>query len=262
MSEAPWVELREVAFDHGPRRVLGPLSLSLERGETLVLLGPNGAGKTTLLRLLVGLSEPSGGSIFYDGVERKRLSRRALARRIAYVPQIRPARIPLTVEEVVFQGRYPHLQGWRQTLTQGDYDASTAAMERVGILHLRQRRLDELSGGERQAVFIGAALAQEGEILVLDEPTTHLDPRHQTEVTRLLLSLQRQGDLTLVAATHDLAFTSHLAHRVCGLKEGRRLGLGPTAELLQPLWLQSLFEIPFLETGSGGVPRPRVELGP
>ncbi|HEY9422524.1 MAG TPA: ABC transporter ATP-binding protein, partial [Thermoanaerobaculia bacterium] len=150
------------------RLVLGPLDLDVLCGECLVIVGPNGAGKTTLLRCLTGLLRPSRGELTYEGHSFGSLSRRQLARRIAYVPQIRPSRVPLRVEEVVLLGRYPHLSAFQMAPRESDFAAVDEALAVVGIEDLRRRPVDELSGGERQAVYIAAALAQQSELLVLD----------------------------------------------------------------------------------------------
>ncbi|HEX2225082.1 MAG TPA: ABC transporter ATP-binding protein, partial [Thermoanaerobaculia bacterium] len=170
MTASPLLVARGLTWGAGGRTVLGPLDLEVLRGECLVVVGPNGAGKTTLLRCLTGLIPPTAGEIAFEGRSFARLSRRAIARRIAYVPQIRPARVPLTAQEVVLLGRYPHLAALQMAPRPEDFTAVDEAFRVVGIEDLRRRPLDELSGGERQAVYIAAALAQESELLVLDEP--------------------------------------------------------------------------------------------
>ena len=209
------------------------------------MVGPNGAGKTTLLRLLAGVLSPSEGERRFDGRTFDAYGRKGLARQIAYVPQLRPVRVPLTVEEVVLLGRYPHLGALQLAPAQEDFRAVAEALAVVEIEALRRRPVDELSGGERQAVYIAAALAQEGELLILDEPTTHLDPKHQREIAALLPRLRRDAGRTVITATHDLNFAALTASRVVALQDGRVLQSGPPREILSPEVLERLFHAPF-----------------
>jgi len=255
----------------GERDIVGPLDLELVAGECLAIVGPNGAGKTSLLRLLAGLLEPSAGSVWLDGSPLGRLSRRAIARRIAYVPQLRPLSAPLTVEEVVLSGRYPHLEPWQWALRASDFAAVEVALSRVGLGALRDRPLDRLSGGERQSVYIAAALAQGGEILLLDEPTTHLDPRHQLEIARLLTELRSFREPpespepiptpTVVLATHDLDFAAHLATRVAALRSGKIVACDAPERVLRPEALRELFDAPFVSFRDGERAVARLDFG-
>jgi iron complex transport system ATP-binding protein len=236
---------RGLEWRSGARTILGPLDLDVFRGECLALVGPNGAGKTTLLRCLTGLLAPSAGEIAYAGRSFARLSRREIARRIAYVPQIRPDRVPLKVEEIVLLGRYPHLSTFQLAPRREDFAAVDEALRVVGIEELRGRPVDELSGGERQAVFIAAALAQEAELLVLDEPTLHLDARHQRDLAGLLHRLTTGTDHTVVLATHDLNLASLLGDRLLALSAGKVLATGAPAEILRQDVLDRLFRARF-----------------
>jgi ABC-type cobalamin/Fe3+-siderophores transport system ATPase subunit len=243
------------------RTILGPLDLDVFRGECLAVVGPNGAGKTTLLRSLTGLLAPSAGEISYAGRPFKSLSRRQIARRIAYVPQIRPARVPLRVEEIVLLGRYPHLSTLQLAPRAEDFAAVDEALRVVGIEELRGRPVDELSGGERQAVFIAAALAQAAELLVLDEPTLHLDARHQRDLAALLLRLKEGTDHTVVLATHDLNLASLLGDRLLALAGGQVIATGTPAEILRPELLDRLFRARFEIVRGGERPVTMLDLG-
>ena len=236
---------RGIGWTVDASEILAPIDLDLAPGECLVVVGPNGAGKTTLLRLLAGLLTPSQGEMALRGESFEELPRRRLARHMAYVPQIRSAHIGLTVEQMVTLGRFPYLSTWQMRPSAEDIARVEQALATVGLESLRDRPMDELSGGERQAVFIAAALAQEAEILLLDEPTTHLDARHQLEVTRLLLELRRSGDHSIVLTTHDLNLALRLADRVLALKEGRVVAFGEPEELLAPGKLEQIFDAPF-----------------
>lgn len=252
---------RGLEWRAGGRRVLGPLDLDVMRGECLAVVGPNGAGKTTLLRLLTGLLPPAAGEVFYGGRPVASFSRRDLARRIAYVPQIRPAHVPLNVDEVVLLGRYPYLSRFHLAPRAADFAAVEQALKLVGIAELRRRPVDELSGGERQAVFIAAAVAQETELLVLDEPTLHLDPRHQRDLAALLMRLKEEAGRTVVLATHDLNLASLLGDRLLALAAGRVLAVGPPAAILEPGLLGRLFAAGFEIVRGGARPITVLRLG-
>lgn len=252
---------RELTWGSRTRTILGPLDLDVVRGECLAVVGPNGAGKTTLLRCLTGLLEPASGEVAYDGRSFASLSRRQIARRIAYVPQIRPARVPLKVEEIVLLGRYPHLSTFQLAPRMEDFAAVDEALRVVGIEELRGRPVDELSGGERQAVFIAAALAQEAELLVLDEPTLHLDARHQRDLAALLHRLKTGTDHTVVLATHDLNLASLLGDRLLALAGGKVLATGAPAEILRPEVLDRLFRAHFEIVRGGERPVTVLDIG-
>jgi ABC-type cobalamin/Fe3+-siderophores transport system ATPase subunit len=261
-SGGPLLAARGLGWHAAGRRILGPLELDVERGESVAIVGPNGAGKTTLLRLLAGLLAPSAGEVRLAGRPLASYSRKGLARRIAYVPQLRPIRVPLTVEAIVLLGRYPHLGAFQLAPGARDLEAVAEALRLTEIEHLRRRPVEELSGGERQSVYIAAALAQEAEILVLDEPTTHLDPRHEREIAVLLPRLQRQAGRTVLTATHDLNFASLTASRIVALKAGEILAAGRPAELLEPATLAALFEAPFEVVRGGERPMTLLRLEP
>jgi len=258
----PILSARGLAWHPDGREILGPLDLDLVRGECLAVVGPNGAGKTTLLRCLTGLLRPTAGDLRFEDQPFATLSRRELARRIAYVPQIRPARVPLTVEEVVLLGRYPHLSAFQIAPRREDFAAVDAALDLVGIDDLRRRPVDELSGGERQAAFIAAALAQEAELLVLDEPTIHLDARHQRELADLLLKLDAEAGRTVLLATHDLNLASLLGDRLLALSSGKVLACDAPARILEPGLLERLFRARFEIVRGGERPVTLLQLGP
>jgi iron complex transport system ATP-binding protein len=262
VSGSALLSARGLAWQAGRRTILGPIDLEVFAGECLMVVGPNGAGKTTLLRLLTGLLPPAEGEIRHRGRSLASLPRRERARHIAYVPQVRPASVPLTVYEVVLLGRYPHLSPLQLAPRSEDFAAVQEALAVVGIADLRDRPLDELSGGERQAVYIAAALAQEAEMLVLDEPTTHLDARHQRELAALLLKLAREAGRTVVAATHDLNLASLLGDRLLALAGGRVLAVGRPAEILRPELLDRLFGTRFEIVRGGERPVTLLELAP
>lgn len=242
------------------RRVLGPVGLTVTQGETVAIIGPNGAGKTTLLRLLVGVLEPSSGAVVWSGNEGSRLSARDRAAKVAYVPQVRPAYVPLTVEQLVLLGRFPYLRRWGLAPGTDDWAAVEKALRTVGLEAIRDQRIDRLSGGERQAAYIAAALAQGGGLLVLDEPTAHLDPRHQREVAELLARLVAEEGRAVVAATHDLQLASLIGGRIIALKDGRVEIEGTVESVLSADSLEQLFEAPFNLVNIEGRRVPVLEL--
>ncbi len=262
MSEQSQLRVRGVGWQVAGQVILDCIDLQTRAGECLVIVGPNGAGKTTLLRLVAGLLEPSTGELWWQQSPYVELARKELARRIAYVPQSRPLRVPLTVEKLVLLGRYPYLSPFRWAPRDQDFAAVARAMDLAGVSELRSRRLEELSGGERQTAYIAAALAQEAEILVLDEPTTHLDPRHQRQIAALVSKLNREQGLGVILATHDLNFAALLAHRIVALSDGRVVAEGAPAELLQPERLAEIFQAPFTVVREGDRPVTLLEMEP
>jgi iron complex transport system ATP-binding protein len=162
---------------------------------------------------------------------------------------------------MVLLGRYPYLSPFRGAPRASDFEAVGRALDEVGIGALRERLLTELSGGEQQAVYVATALAQEAEVMILDEPTTHLDPSHQREIAALLLELKGGGEKTVVAATHDLNFASLIADRIFALRGGRALACDVPARILQPELLSELFRAPFEIVREGERPVTLLELG-
>jgi iron complex transport system ATP-binding protein len=222
--------------------VLDRVSLSIARGDVVGILGPNGSGKTTLLRLLSGTRAPTAGAVTLDGVALTRLSRRAVARRIAVVPQETQLAFDYTVMEMVLMGRHPHLGLFEM---EGPQDVAVArdAMAATGTAGLDARPFNTLSGGEKQRVVIAAALAQASDILLLDEPTASLDLRYQLEVAALLRRLNAERQVTLVVSTHDLNLAAGLCRSIVMLREGRVLAAGPTAEVLTPQHVRTLYDV-------------------
>lgn len=262
VNERAQLSIRGAGWDVAGHAILKLIDLDVSPAECLVVVGPNGAGKTTLLRLMAGLLLPSRGQLLWEQTPYSALARKELARRIAYVPQSRPLQVPLTVEQLVLLGRYPYLTPFRWSPRDTDFAAVSRAMELAGVTDLRQRRLEELSGGERQSAYIAAALAQEAEVLILDEPTTHLDPRHQRQIAALVLKLNREEGLGVVLATHDLNFAAMLAHRIVALREGEVVAAGPPGELLRPEKLAEVFQAPFTVVREGAWPVTLLEMEP
>jgi iron complex transport system ATP-binding protein len=239
-SAALRVERLTVAYRGRP--VLSDVDLHVDAGERVALVGPNGAGKSTLLRAITGLVEPAAGSIELTGSPLARLDRLAVARRLAVVPQLPQLPFATTVEEVVALGRLPHERLIRG-LRPADRAAIAAAIDRVGVGHLLGRDARELSLGERQLVLLAVAVAQDAPVLVLDEPTVHLDLRHQVEVMELLADLNARDGTTILAVLHDVGLAAHFFPRIVVLDRGRVVADGPPAEALTDETLREVFGV-------------------
>ena len=224
------------------RAAISDIDLSIDRGDLLALVGPNGAGKSTLLRAIVGLVEPTVGSIELAGEPLGRLDRLGIARRLAVVPQLPSLPFATTVEDVVALGRLPHEHPIRG-LRPADRAAVAAAIDRVGVGHLLGRDARELSLGERQLVLLAMAVAQDAPVLILDEPTVHLDLRHQVEVMELLADLNARDGTTVIAVLHDLSLASHFFPRIVVLDRGRLVADGPPTEVLTPERIRDVFGV-------------------
>jgi iron complex transport system ATP-binding protein len=224
------------------RPALTDVDLHVDAGERVALVGPNGAGKSTLLRAIAGLVEPLAGSIELGGAPLASLDRLAIARRLAVVPQLPTLPFATTVEEVVALGRLPHEHPIRG-LRPADRAAIAAAIDRVGVGHLLGRDARELSLGERQLVLLALAVAQAAPALALDEPTVHLDLRHQVQVMELLVDLNERDGTTIVAVLHDIGLAAHFFARVVVLDHGRIVADGPPADALAPERIRDVFGV-------------------
>jgi iron complex transport system ATP-binding protein len=231
VSSGPAIRIEGVSFAYGARPVLEQVTLDVAPGERLGILGPNGSGKSTLIRLLSRVLRPLRGRILFDGVDLASLSARDIARRIAVVPQEIGLDFPFSVMEVVLMGRSPHSSGFGFEGTH-DLEVAERAMAQAGVLELADRGFNELSGGEKQRVVIARALAQEPRVLLLDEPATFLDIRHEVEIFDLLTDLSERDGMTLVTVLHDLNLAGLYCRRLACLREGRMLACGPTGEVL------------------------------
>lgn len=243
------MEVRGLGVELSGRTILSGVDLELRQGELVSIIGPNGAGKTTLLRAMDGLVPPTQGEVLLDSRSLNLISRRKIAQRISYVPQGDPGGLDFTVRTFVELGRYPNLGPW-ESLGPDDSDAVQSALETTEIAQLADRQLAFLSGGERQRVLIAAALAQGGNILLLDEPTSFLDYRHQQQILTLLDRLHRDGGYACVMITHDLNAAARMSDRILILKRGRQAMEGSVDEVFQEEKLAQIFEVPFqmLET--------------
>jgi len=243
----PLVELRGVGFAYpasgtGQARPfrLADLTFEIGTGEIVGVLGPNSAGKTTLIRLLTRVLAPDAGGILLEGRPLPHWRPAELARRVAVVPQGAPPEFPFTVEELVLMGRYPHAPE-RYFESPADRESARAAMQATSVLELAAQRLDSLSGGERQRAAVARALAQEPRLLVLDEPTAHLDLRYQAETAALLRRLNRERGVTILLVSHDLNLAAEVCDRLLLLAAGRQVAVGAPEAVLSETLLAAAF---------------------
>ena len=242
-----------VTAGYGARMVLHGCTLPIARGEVVAIVGPNGAGKSTLLRVLAGLLRPSSGSVRIDGVDIATLGRAELARRIAVVPQIFDTLFPFSVREVVGLGRTARLG-----IFGGASPADAAAVERaitdLDLADLASRRIDRLSGGERQRAVLAMALAQEADVLLLDEPTVHLDPAHQVAMLRLVRELACARGLAVAAVLHDLNLAASMATRLVVIADGRVVCDGAPETVLNAELIRDVFGLGLAVVRQNGRP--------
>jgi iron complex transport system ATP-binding protein len=225
------IEARALVVDRGRRRVLRGVALGLGAGEALALVGPNAAGKSTLVRALAGLLPSAGGEVLLQGRPLAAWSRSALAQRVALVAAEDEAPDRIAVEDRVALGRYPH-RGALAPMTDEDRSAVARALRQTQIQHLARRPLGTLSAGERQLASLARGLAQEPSVLLLDEPASHLDVRHQLHLFRILDDVRQRG-VAVLAVIHDLPRAAAWAPRLALLAEGRIAADGPSAEVLE-----------------------------
>jgi iron complex transport system ATP-binding protein len=244
------VSLDGAACGYGAETVLRDVTIACNSGEVVALLGANGSGKSTLLKTMAGAIRPLSGSVRVGADEVQSLSKREVALRIGYVPQIESPAFDFSVSEVVLMGRMPHSIGLFET--KEDHKAAERAMERADCAYLADRPVSELSGGEGQRVRIARALAQEAPVLLMDEPTTHLDVKHQIDIGRMAKQLAADG-LTIVVAVHDLNWAAAFASRAALLHEGRIVLDGPTAETLESPVVDRAFGVKFLRVRDQGL---------
>ena len=239
------LEVSQLSLRREGRTILSGLSFAMKRGEFLCVLGPYGAGKTTLLRCVSGMTSGFCGSIVLSGRKLESYRANELAAMTAYVPQGFEAVFPHQVLDFVRMGRYPHMRrlGW---LTGHDREIVNECMNLCRVLGLKDRLLSTLSGGEKQRVLLAAALAQEPELLILDEPTTFLDPRHRDDVLEVLDEIRSSRHLALLAATHEINLAAGRADSVLAIKDGKIAYSGGPAQFMQAQVLKNLYDRDFL----------------
>lgn len=240
------LEAQHVHFAYAPDRpAIVDTSLAIESGSMAAIIGANGCGKSTLIRLLAGIAQPSSGAILYRGTAFAAHNRRQIARELAYVPQTVSRAFPYTALEVVLTGRTPHTAPFRLE-NAGDTEVALQALETVGISHLTNRRITELSGGERQLVSVARALAQQPQCLLLDEPSASLDLKHRAALIRMLSEERSRFGLTVVMVTHDLTLLDPGFDWIFAMRCGCIAAAGPPSEVLRDNTLATVYDDPFI----------------
>ena len=237
------LEIRELVASFGATEILSRITLRVDAGEVLGLLGANGSGKTTLLNCVSGHVPIRSGSITFDGHSIAQLAPRQRARRVSVVPQTYDLPAGFTVRELVSMGRHPHV-GFFTAPTKRDEEAVDKALRALALGAAARTPVDQLSGGERQMVVLAMALAQEAQLLLLDEPTTHLDVRHQAQLMETIRSVSRGSGVAALAVLHDINLARRYCDRVLLLSSGRLAGNGPPSEVLSAAALGSCYGVP------------------
>ncbi len=236
------LEIRNLNFSYGKNHVLDNINISATSGEFIAIIGPNGAGKSTLIKIVDGILRTRSHMVMLEERALEKISRRDLARIIAYLPQESSFTFNYTVQEVVLMGRFPYIKGvW--AYTKEDYQIIREMMILMGIDGFVNRSFNELSGGEKQRVLIASALAQQPKIILLDEPTSALDIHHQIEIYRILKKLQKQQNLTVIVVTHDINLAAQFCERIILMGAGKIIRDGDPAEVLQFQLLQDTFGV-------------------
>ena len=238
------ISIRNLTYRIGNKVLLDDLSFEVQTGEYLTIIGPNGAGKSTLLKCLDNIITGWSGSIMLGNVPLQQIPHIHLARRIAFVQQSVTKLFAFTVRQLVEMGRYPHLQ-WLSPLTESDRHIVDEALSAMGIAHLSDRTIETLSGGEMQKVHLATALVQQADILFLDEPTTYLDYKYQSEIGRLLRTINQQQSRTIIEVTHDVNRALLDATHVLALSEGKIVFDGSPGDLMDTDRLRNIYGIDF-----------------
>jgi iron complex transport system ATP-binding protein len=217
-------------------------SISAEPGAVTALVGPNGSGKSTLLKGLANQLTPDAGSVLLDGQDIQALDTKSIARKLGLLSQESTSPNSITVEDLVYHGRYPH-RGFFESVTEEDEAAVDRAIDLAGCGHLRDREVGSLSGGQKQLAWIAMVLAQDTDVLLLDEPTTFLDLHHQLEVMEIIETLRDESDITIVVVLHDIEQAARIADRMVALKSGAIQAHGTPEEVVTERLLADVFEI-------------------
>ena len=255
----PVMTLRNIGFRYGSNWAVRNVTLEIGGGELLGILGPNGSGKSTLLKIMDGILTPQEGETRLGDRSLRVLGRTDLARKVAFVAQETSFKFSFSVLEVVLMGRFPHL-GRLRFEGKRDLDIVSRCLETVHALELADRSIHELSGGEKQRVLVARALAQEPDMILLDEPTSFLDIKFKKEIFELISSLTRDKKITVVVVSHDIDFASMYCQRLLVLKAGRMFKAGPPAEIITTRNIENVYDCPVLVDRNPATGTPRVNV--
>jgi iron complex transport system ATP-binding protein len=231
-----------LSYPSGDGPVIDGESIAVEAGSVTALVGPNGSGKSTLLKGLADQLGPDAGSVLVDGRAIRSFGKKELARKLGLLSQESTSPNSITVEDLVYHGRYPY-RGFFESTTDADVAAVDRAIELAGCGHLRDREIGSLSGGQKQLAWIAMVLAQDTDVLLLDEPTTFLDLHHQLEVMEIIETLRQESDITVVVVLHDIQQAARLADEMVALKNGAIQARGTPEEVVTEALLAEVFEI-------------------
>ncbi|RIW38906.1 ABC transporter ATP-binding protein [Bacillus salacetis] len=236
------LQTESLTLSYGDRIIIDELDLEIPKGEITVFIGGNGCGKSTLLRSLARLLKPQTGSVLIDGNAIAKLSTKDVAKKLAILPQSPTAPEGLTVLQLVKQGRYPH-QSWLKQWSQKDEEIVTNALKATKMEEFQHRRVDELSGGQRQRAWIALTLAQDTDIILLDEPTTYLDMTHQIEILDLLFELNETEERTIIMVLHDLNLACRYAHNIVAIRDQKIFAQGKPEEVISCNLVKNVFDM-------------------
>lgn len=240
----PAIEIVNLSLKINSKSILNSVSLQIFQGDYLSIIGPNGAGKTSLLKCLMRIYSSYEGQIRFQGKSLEKISQKKLAKQISYVPQANGRVFPFTVAEFVMMGRYPHLNPFTSFNVE-DRKTVQDALGITGMKPFADRLMNTLSGGERQIVFIAAALAQGAKIMLLDEPTTFLDPKHEAEIYAILRRLNRELGMTIVSVTHNINSAVLQSNKIVILKQGKVIYSGKAQNIMQDEILEQAYDKSF-----------------
>lgn len=274
VSPLPAFEVRQLSFRYGSLRgrtssdrsacVINGMEFTVRQGEIVGVIGPNGSGKSSLLKLLARLVRPQEGTIRLFGDELGSLTRESISRQVAYMPQDLSFDFPFSVLDMVLMGRFPHRRsglwsfvGWER---QEDLAVAEEAMAQTDVMHLANRMIATLSAGERQRVLLARALAQAPRVLMLDEPTAHLDLNHQLDVCRILQLVHAQLQITVLLVSHDINLASQYCDRILIMKQGAVVCFGPPQDVIHPRILSDVYGCQVLVDAHPDTGLPRVSL--
>jgi len=250
------IDVQNLSHAYGNLPVLNNITFSVSKGDFFIIIGPNGSGKTTLMKVISGILKPQNGQLEIMGRSIDNYTRKNLAQTIAFVPQTIPVDFPFTVTEIVLMGRSPYLGmlGLEQEI---DLEIAQQAINFTGIEHLAHRKLDQLSGGEQQRVFIARAICQQPQVILLDEPTSSLDLAHQVRLMDLMERLKADKGVTVVMVSHDVNLAAMYGNRLLLLNQGQIMRLGTPEEVLTFQTLEETYGCTLLvdESPLGKIPR-------
>ncbi|UJW59873.1 ABC transporter ATP-binding protein [Bacillus sp. A116_S68] len=236
------LKTEKLTLAYGETVIIKELDLLVPKGEITVFIGGNGCGKSTLLRSIARLLKPEGGSVLLDGESIANLPTKEVARKLAILPQSPESPEGLSVLQLVKQGRYPY-QNWLKQWTEEDEQQVVNALTATSLLSLKDRPIDELSGGQRQRAWIAMTLAQNTDIILLDEPTTYLDMTHQIDILDLLYDLNDQEERTIVMVLHDLNLACRYAHNLVAIRDQQVVAMGKPEDIVNTELVQQVFDM-------------------